>query len=202
MTALLNLPATAPAGTGPRRKVWTVTEFHRFGDLGLFEGLRAKLIDGDIIEEGPMNPPHAEAIERLTEAIRTAFGAGWRYRVQTPLVLGQTTDPMPDLYVVAGTVHGLPGVHPTSAALVVEVSDTSLRFDTTDKMSLYAAAGIADYWVLDVVNRWLMVHRDPAPDAAQRFGHGYAAVTTLGPADSVSPLAAAGATVRVADLLP
>ena len=52
-------------------------EFHRFGDLGVFEGRRAMLIDGVILEEGPMNPPHAITLGLVEEAIRTAFGAGW-----------------------------------------------------------------------------------------------------------------------------
>lgn len=202
MSALLTVPAPAAAPpAGPRARVWTVDEFTRLGDLGLFEGRRAMLIAGEIIEEGPMNPPHRIALEVTGTAVRAAFGSGWRFCGQMPLVLGQTTDPEPDFAVVPGPARGA-AAHPTTAALVIEVADSSLRYDLTDKMSLYAAGGIPDYWVLNVAGRRLVVHRGPQPDPDQRFGHGYGRVTELGPADAVSPLAAPAATVRVADLLP
>jgi len=178
---------------GPRPVRWTCAEFHRFGDLGVFEGRRAMLIDGVILEEGPMNPPHAITLELTAEAIRTAFGAGWRIRIQSPLVLGQDLDPEPDLAVIAGTARGSSG-HPTAADLVVEVADSSLAFDTNDKRLLYARAGIREYWVVDVNARRLLVHRDP------RAGD-YAPQQAFGPAESVTPLALPSATVRVADLL-
>jgi Uma2 family endonuclease len=183
----------------PRPLRWTCTEFHRFGDLGVFEGRRAMLIDGVILEEGPMNPPHAIAGEKTEEVIRAVFGSGWRVRVQKPLVLGQTTDPEPDVAVLRGTHQGT-SAHPTTADLVVEISDTSLNFDTTTKAEWYATAGIPDYWILDVPGRRLLVLRDPAPVAAG--GAAYRTHLALGPTDSVSPLAAPTATIAVSDLLP
>jgi Uma2 family endonuclease len=185
----------------PRNMLWTVDQFHYLGDLGMFEGRRAMLIDGVIVEEGPMNPPHRISLELCEGALRAVFGAGWRACNQMPLVLGQTTDPEPDLAVIAGSPRGATS-HPNTAALVVEVSDTSLRYDTTVKLSLYAAGGITDYWVVDVASRQLLIFRDPQPDATQSHGHGYATHLTFGPNDTVSPLAAPNATVRVADLLP
>jgi Uma2 family endonuclease len=172
---------------------WTCAEFHRFGDLGVFEGRRAMLIDGVILEEGPMSPPHAITLELAGEAIRTAFGAGWRIRSQSPLVLGQDLDPEPDLAVIAGTARGSSG-HPTTADLVVEVADSSLAFDTNEKRLLYARAVIREYWVVDVTGRRLLVYRDP------RAGD-YATQQTVGPAEAVSLLSLPSATVRVADLL-
>jgi Uma2 family endonuclease len=110
-----------------------------------------------------------------------------------PLVLGQDLDPEPDFAVIAGTPRGSSG-HPTMADLVIEVADSSLGFDVNDKRLLYAKAGISEYWVVDVNGRRLHVYRDP------RAGD-YATQQTFGPAESVSPLAAPLATVRVADLL-
>lgn len=201
MSALIVPSAAAPAGVGPRPKVWTVAEFNQLGDMGVFEGRRAMLIDGVIVEEGPMNPPHRIAVELTDAAVRSAFGPGWRYCIQLPLVLGQLTDPEPDVAVVRGTPRGSAS-HPTTADLVIEIADSSLRFDTAEKMSLYAAGGIADYWVLDITGRRLIAHRDPHPDSTQPFGHGYASVAEFGPADSVAPLAAPAAAIRVSDLLP
>ena len=177
----------------PSAAALDVREFHRFGDLGMFEGRRAMLIDGVILEEGPMNPPHAITLELVETAIRSAFGSGWRFRNQSPLVLGQDLDPEPDFAVLAGSPRGSSG-HPTAADLVIEVADSSLDFDTNEKRLLYARAGIRDYWVVDVNGRRLLVYRDPQAGD-------YAIRQTFGPADIVSPLAAPAATVRVADLL-
>jgi Uma2 family endonuclease len=186
------LPSSPTAPAGPRPVRWTCAEFHRFGDMGIFEGRRAMLIDGVILEEGPMNPPHAITLELVGDALRAAFGTGWRVRSQSPLVLGLDLDPEPDFAVISGTARGSSG-HPTTADLVVEVADSSLNFDTNDKRLLYARAGIREYWVVDVNSRRLLVYRDPQAGD-------YATQQALGPADTVSPLAAPAA-VRVADLL-
>jgi Uma2 family endonuclease len=193
--------ATPVPATPPRNLLWTVDQFHYLGDLGMFEGRRAMLIDGVIIEEGAMNAPHRIALELSSEALRTAFGPGWRVCVQMPLVLGQSTDPEPDIAVVAGSPRGTT-THPTTAALLVEVADYSLRFDTTIKLATYAAASIGDYWVLDVNARQLLVFRDPIIDQTSAQKHTYATQLALGPADTIAPLAAPGRTLSVADLLP
>ncbi len=188
----LSLPPARPAPASPRPLRWTCAEFHRFGDMGVFEGRRTMLIDGVILEEGRMNPPHAITLELVEVALRAAFGTGWRIRSQSPLVLGQDLDPEPDFAVIAGTPRGSSG-HP-KAELVIEVADSSLDFDSNEKRLLYARASIRDYWVVDINGRRLLVHRDPqAGDYATR--------QALDPADSVSPLAAPAALVRVADLL-
>lgn len=177
----------------PRPVRWTCAEFHRFGDLGVFEGRRAMLIHGVILEEGPTNPPHAITFGLVEEAIRVAFGVGWWLRHQSPLILGLDIDPEPDLAVVPGRPRDYPG-HPTTADLVVEVADSSLDFDTHDKRLLYATAGIRDYWVVDINGRGLLVFRDPqAGDYAMRL--------MLGPTDTVAPLAAPSASITEVDLL-
>jgi Uma2 family endonuclease len=148
-----------------------------------------------------MDPPHAIALELVTEAVRAAFGTGWRFRVQTPLHVDALTNPMPDLSVVAGQPRGQTA-HPTTAALVVEVADTSLAVDTTEKAERYATAGILDYWVLDVTGRRLLVFRDPAPRPANLDATAFRTPLALGPNDTVTPLAAPQASIRAADLLP
>lgn len=196
-TAIPTVMTGSPAQ--PRR--WTVTEFDHLGELGCFEGRRAYLLDGVIWEQGPMDPPHADALEVLTEAIRTAFGTGWRLRVQLPLHIDQDNNPMPDLAVVAGKP-GYHGVHPTTAALVVEVADATLGTDITEKAERYATANIADYWVLDLNGRRLLVFRDPMPLPVGLGATAYKTRLTLGPADSIAPLAAPASTICIADLLP
>jgi Uma2 family endonuclease len=194
-------PPAAPPNSPPRAWRWTVEQFNYLGDLGAFEGRRAWLHDGVIVEEGPMNPPHAIAGEKTEEVLRTTFGLGWRIRVQKPLLLSQATDPEPDVAVIPGRPGDSP-THPTTAALVVEISDTTLAQDTTVKAELYATAGILDYWVVDVENRRLLVFRDPQPLPAGLGATAYRTRTTHAVTDTVSPLAAPSAAVRVADLLP
>lgn len=185
--------STAPMATAvPRPKRWTCDEFHRFGDMGAFEGRRAMLIYGVILEEGPMNPLHALTLELVDQTIRAAFGSGWRFRSQSPLILGQDLDPEPDFVVIAGSTRGN-SEHPTTADLVVEVADSSLDFDTNDKRLLYATASIREYWVVDINNRQLLVYRDPQAGD-------YATHITFGHTEVVVPLAAP-VSVRVADLL-
>jgi Uma2 family endonuclease len=191
--APISIPPARTAPAGPRPLRWTCADFHRIGDMGVFEGRQAMLIHGVILEEGPMSPPHAITLGLVDEAVRTAFGSGWRMRIRSPLVLGPDLDPEPDLALIAGTARGSSG-HPTTADLVVEVADSSLTFDTNDKRLLYASAAIREYWVVDVNGRRLLVYRDPQAGD-------YAMQQALGPADTVAPLAAPAAAVRVADLL-
>lgn len=195
------LAAPVPPTSLRRPVKWTVTQFHQMGELGYFEGKRACLIRGVIVEEGPMNPPHAIALELTDVAIRFAFGPAWRVRVQMPLVLGQDTDPEPDIALVHGSPRGTVA-HPTTAALVIEVADTSLDDDLTTKAELYATAGIADYWVPDVDGRQLHVFRDPNPLPAGLGATAYQTRLSFTDAQSVSPLAVPAATIAVADLLP
>jgi Uma2 family endonuclease len=193
---------TPPKRTAAVPLRWTVTDFHRVRATGAFGGRRPVLLRGILWEQGEMNPPHATAILVGAEALRAAFGAGWTIRPQLPLVLSMDTDPLPDFAVVPGGLRDHLSGHPTTASLVVEVSDTTFDTDVTEKAELYATAGVADYWVVDVDNRKLLVFRDPAPLPAGLGATAYRTRLTFNDTDSVSPLAMPSASVKVADLLP
>lgn len=201
-TPVLAGTTTPPPASGPRPLRWTVDTFHTANASGAFAGRRPMLIHGVLLEQGPMNEPHATALEKVTEFMRLAFGAGWRVRGQLPLVLSQDTDPLPDLAILPGNPLNPVRSHPTTAALVIEISDTTLTYDTTTKAELYATASIQEYWVLDLNARQLHVYRDPAPLSAPLSAVAYSTHLTLGPNDTVSPLAAPSSTILVADLLP
>ena len=130
------------------------------------------------------------------------FGAGWFLRIQSPLHVDEHNDPLPDLAVVQGGPRDYFDCHPTTAVLVVEVSDTTLRSDLTEKAERYATAGVADYWVLDVENRQLHVFRDPQSLPKGLGATAYRTHLTLAPTDRVSPLAVPTAAVLVGELLP
>lgn len=199
--ALLTPPPWTPSSVTPQPRKWTAKEFDYLGSLGCFEGRRAFLLDGVILEQGPMDPPHANALELVVEALRAVLVTNWRFRIQTPLHLDAHNNPMPDLAIVAGRP-GNHADHPTTAALVVEVSDSTLQTDLTVKAERYATAGVPEYWVLDLNGGTLHVFRDPQALSAPLGATAYHTHNVLKPGDTVSPLAAPGATVNVADLLP
>src|SRR5262249_26191582 len=136
------------------------------------------------------------------EALTLAFGAGFHVRAQQPLRLGPRSEPVPDIAVVSGPPEDYRQQHPTTALLLMEVSDRTLWYDRRRKAGLYARAGIADYWIVNLKRRQLEVYRNPMPDAARYAGYRYSNVTILTEAETVAPLAAPQASVAVADLLP
>src|SRR5438309_7432253 len=172
--SVLAPPALAPVPTigPPVPKRWTVAEFHQLWEEGWFEGSRPMLLDGRIYQMAIPGPQHNVGVGLADYVLKAAFATGHWVHVQMPLVLGQWSDPVPDLSVVVGSVRDHMA-QPATAILVVEVADTSLTVDTGDKAELYAAGGIADYWVVDLNNRVLIVRRDPRPDPASQSGSSY-----------------------------
>jgi Uma2 family endonuclease len=191
---------TAPAGPTPYR--WTIAEYRELGKTGLFHDKKTMLLDGELYVMVFPNPPHDTALGLTDQWLRTVFTSGYHVRNQMGFDIGTRTDPGPDLVVVPGSIRDYATKTPTSAVLVVEVADTSLFIDTTKKAELYATAGVPDYWVIDLENRRLLVFRDPAPLPAGLGATAYRTQLTFGPNDSVAPLSAPNAPVKVADLLP
>ena len=140
-----------------------------------------------------MNSRHADSVEILNLLLVKYFSPKFRVRCQLPLVFGLYTDPMPDMAVIDKSAPLDDSGHPSTASLIVEVSDTTLYEDRTTKAELYAKAGIADYWILDVNSEKLIVHRQP--DASGSYGE----VHTYGKEASISALARPGATLSVAE---
>ena len=180
----------------------SAAEFFRIIDLGWFADQRVELIDGEVIEMPAQHNVHLAAITLTGDALHLAFGPGDWVRVQGTLDLSPLGTPNPDLAVVTGSPRGAPAANPTTALLVAEVAETTLAYDRGRKASLYAAAGIADYWIVNLVQRQVEVYRDPVADATQPFGYRYRSRTILDPADRVTPLAVPQASILVADLLP
>lgn len=194
------LPATAQPTPHPFR--WTLDQYKELDKIGFFNDKRAMLLDGVICVMPNPNPPH-DVILGLTDAwLRGVFMGRHHVRSQMSFNVGEDTDPAPDLAVVEGGIRDYLNAAPREAVLVVEVADSSLFTDTTTKAEKYAAAKVPDYWVLDVENRQLIVFRDPAPLPAALGANAYRQRNTYGPDATVSPLAAPGHAVRVADLLP
>src|SRR5262245_15212608 len=121
--------------------------------------------------------------------------------MHSPLALGEHSEPEPDVAVVAGAPEDYLAAHPATAALVVEVADSSLRLDRRFKAAAYARAGLPEYWIVNLPDRVLEVHRDRHPPANPADDWSYRSLATLPPPGQVTPLAAPHAPILVADLL-
>ncbi len=186
----------------PQVHLWTHDEYLKMAEIGLFEGRRVELIEGQVIEMTPMGSEHITCITLADDALRKVFNTGYFIRIQGPLDVGELSEPEPDLAVIAGHVRDYRKAHPTTAALIIEVADTTLAYDRRVKTSLYAKVGIREYWIINLNDRQLEVYRTPVRDAAQRFGFGYADKQIVKANGTVTPLAAPQAVIAVADLLP
>jgi Uma2 family endonuclease len=192
---IADMPAPMP------RYKFTRAMYDQMVDAGILEDQHVELIDGEIVQMSPINNPHVGACSILTRLMYKTFGTGAYVRVQAPLAIGES-EPQPDVAVVTGTERDY-DYHPSTAKLVIEVAETSLRQDRGVKAQLYAAAKIADYWILNLRDGQLEVYRSPKRDRTQRFGYRYTEVRILKKSEFIVPLAAKGAAgIKVADMLP
>jgi Uma2 family endonuclease len=184
-----------------RTRRWTRREYGRLLEVGiLHEDDPVELVAGRLLVAEPKRPGHSVAVELVAEALRRAFGADWTVRTQAPIALDPISEPEPDVCVVPGAPRDYVTRHPARPPLVVEVSESSLGLDRGLKRRRYARAGIPEYWILNLVDEVLEVHRDPSgPQAGSRATYRTRAVLARG---AVVVPRAARAGIAVADLLP
>jgi Uma2 family endonuclease len=183
-------------------KCWRRVEYEKLVDLGAFENDPIELIGGQLIVAEPKGSPHATAVGMASDALRLAIPPGWIVRIQDPVALDDESAPEPDLAVVRGSRADFHHAHPARPALIIEVAESSLRFDRTVKGSIYARAGIADYWIVNLVDRVLEVYREPGADLSAPYGWRYTSAERLAPPSSVASIAVPATPVPVAALLP
>jgi Uma2 family endonuclease len=183
----------------PLRRHWTRRERERLEGMGVLDGARWELIEGELLRKLPKKRPHVQALAILTGWLISIFGG--RVNVGAPIDVAPkdnpTSEPEPDL-IVLRPAYGDPWKTTPQAQdvlLAVEVSDTTFDFDSTVKAGLYARAGLREYWVVDLNGRRLIVHRDPA-------GGRYRSIMAYGEDEQVNPLAAPAAAFQVARVFP
>ena len=148
---------------------FSVDEYQRMCQVGILtEDDKVELLDGWITPKTSRNPPHDSHLDQVADALRARLPAGWRTRVQSAVTLSASV-PEPDVAVVPGPASRYRAHHPVPAdvALLVEVADTSLDHDRHTKGPLYAQAGIAAYWIVNLVDRVVEVYSDPVGSAYQ-----------------------------------
>ncbi|HUE85418.1 MAG TPA: Uma2 family endonuclease [Vicinamibacterales bacterium] len=150
------------------RRLFTVEEFHRMADGGVFaEDDRLELIAGDIVEMTPIGSRHAACVDRLARELQRSIPATTIVRVQSPIVLGRDSEPQPDIAVLRYRTDFYRDRHPGpgDVLLVIEVADTSIAFDRGTKLPLYARAGIPELWIVDLAASAVEIWRQPVREA-------------------------------------
>src|SRR5262245_42643802 len=129
---------------------WTRAEYERAIEIGFFRpGDPVELLAGHLLVSEPQGSRHYTAVGLVEDALRAAFRSWWLVRSQGPIALDDDSEPEPDVAVMFGARRDYSREHPSRPALVVEVAESSLAFDREHKGSLYARAGVADYWILN-----------------------------------------------------
>lgn len=174
-----------------RTRRFTADEYERMVELGIFrDDERLELIDGEIVEMAPVGHRHAACIANLNQ--RLVLGLAERVLVwgQGPARLSLQSVPEPDLALLRARSYRQGSPRPDDILLVIEVAESSLRYDRTRKLHLYARAGIREYWVVSVAGEWIEVYRSPE-------GDGYRERRRAGVGERIAPAAFADVVVDV-----
>jgi Uma2 family endonuclease len=158
----------------PRHRL-TRRDYYRLAEAGILnQGDRVELLEGQLVDMSPIRPRHAIVTDNLNELLVAGFADRARVRCQQPVVLDDGSEPQPDLALVRRPWRGYPHAHPgpDDIFLLIEVADSSLDFDRTVKMELYARAAIREIWIIDLTTDLVLVHREPS-------GGGYLSVVPM-----------------------
>ncbi|NJK75881.1 MAG: Uma2 family endonuclease [Microcoleus sp. SU_5_6] len=155
--------------TATREKTWTVEEYHRIIEAGILnEDDKIELLDGRIVEMSAQTPPHAATTQRSSDYIKEILAGQAHIRTQLPITLA-TSEPEPDIAVVAidPSFYATHHPNPSEIFLLIEVSYSTLQIDRYEKAPIYARANIAEYWILNVLDREAHIYRNPGPQGYQ-----------------------------------
>jgi len=187
----------------PTLALFSVEEYHQMIRNGILdENDNVELIEGYVVNKMSRNPPHDSAIRILSKYLERLLPPGWDFRAQSAITLSDS-EPEPDLAVVRGDFRSYGTHHPHAAdvGLVVEVSESSLAWDRTEKARVYARAGIETYWIVNLVDRQVEVYTQPTGPSASP-GYTQRDDVPLGGSVSLVLDGVAIATLAVRDLLP
>ena len=157
-----------------RKKLFTIDEYHKLVDLGFFaENDRLELIRGEIVEMAPKRTPHSVCNSILFGELYKMLSEQANIRGQEPITLPSNSEPEPDVVIAKKKDDNYLSAHPTveDIILVIEISDSTLKYDRETKVSLYAEAGINNYWIINLVDRNLEVYTNPFSSDKNKFGY-------------------------------
>lgn len=180
-----------------RRHKLDVTEYYRMGEAGIFaEGDRVELIEGELIDMAPIGSQHSGAVNSLITELAAAARGRAVASAQNPLRLSNLTEPQPDFMLLKPRADNYRSEHPTPAdvLLLVEVADSSLRFDRSVKLPLYARYGVQEVWIVNLGENLVEVYRDPKDED-------YRTATRAMRGDMLEPAALPGLRIPVTEVL-
>jgi Uma2 family endonuclease len=148
--------------TEPAHHRFTVTDYYHMAEAGILtEDDRVELIDGEIIDMSPIGGRHVPCVARLNRFLVRTISDDATVNIQSPVRLGEYDEPEPDVSVVRSRNYGDDLPTPSDVLLLIEVSDTTLRYDRATKLPLYASAGIPEYWIVDLQGQSIERHTNP-----------------------------------------
>lgn len=155
-------------------KRFTLDEYHRLTELGFFhEDDRVELVRGEIIQMAAKGTPHTNCCRDLLRELAALVADKAELQCQDPITLPSNSEPEPDFAILRQRAdnyrHALPT--PSDVLLVIEIADSTLKYDQEVKLSLYAEARISDYWIFNLVKNYLEVYREPYQDLQGKFGY-------------------------------
>lgn len=145
---------------------FSVEDYHRMGEAGIFEGQRVELLNGKIVDMSPIKSNHAGTVKRLVRLLSDLLDDSYLLSVQDPIQLDTSSEPQPDLAILKFREDFYTRSHPTpeDTVLLIEVADSSLEKDRTVKLPLYASAGIPEVWIVNLPEQQVERYREPAQD--------------------------------------
>jgi len=180
--------AFSPQGFRPLRRV----EYDKLIELGAFQNEKIELLEGVLVPMSPIGPPHSSAVQKLTALLVPALAGRAAVRIQSPFAALELSEPEPD--VVVAPPGDYDADHPDRAYLIIEVAESSLSVDRGVKKRLYARCGVPEYWIVNVVDRVVEVHTEPADGT-------YAKVDRLERGETVRLTGFPDVEIRVADVM-
>lgn len=179
------------------RKLFTTAEYDQMIAAGIFdENDRVELVGGEIVEMSPISVRHALCVNRLSQQLIRNLDEAFMVSVQNPIHLNEISEPEPDIVVIR--LHGdvYADSHPAAdnILLLVEVAETSLKYDRDVKLPLYAQANISETWIVDLTSNTVTVYLQPGSD-------GYRETAVYHPTDTLSPTAFPELQIAVKDIL-
>ena len=176
---------------------FSVTDYYRLAEAGILPpGARVELLDGKIIDMSPIGPLHGGVVYLLSHLFNQVSQGRWGVMVQSPVRLDDGAEPQPDIMLVKLSPAFYRNRHPKpeDVFLLIEVSDSTLETDRESKLPLYGRAGIAEVWIVNLIDGTLEVYREP------HFA-GYASTQILQEGESAAPASFPDAVIEVAKLL-
>lgn len=155
-------------------KRFTISEYHRLIELGFFaENDRFELIKGEIIQMVAKGTPHCVCNTRLNRELFQLIAGKATLRSQEPIIISDNSEPEPDLVIVQNRPDDYLKEHPypSDILLLIEISDSSLKYDQETKLSIYAEAGISHYWIFNLIDKFLECYSDAYQASQDKFGY-------------------------------